>query len=198
MPSGADIYRKSLRDNVRGYRTGAFDYIQFWEVMVATIERRLPQAWYEGAKECGITPAELSLEERQALRNAVTNEINFIHKLAWAIEGDIEKYPERRTPTKGLFSRLDLWAQRYTDLQTRARLMACDDQKLKWVMGPTKEHCRSCLRLSNKVKRASYWKRVNVYPQRPINHNLECQGFGQCQLLPTDERCSPGPLPRLP
>jgi hypothetical protein len=76
--------------------------------------------------------------------------------------------------------------------------MACEDQKLQWVMGPTKEHCNSCLRLSNKIKRASYWRRVNVYPQSPPNPNLECNGFGLCQLLPTDERCSPGPLPRLP
>jgi hypothetical protein len=195
---GADNYRKSLRDAMRGYRTRSIDYDQFWQAMTATIQRRLPQAWYEGAKECGILPADLSPEERMALQQTVVNEMSFISKLAQAIDEDREKHPERKTPSKSLFARLDMWAQRYTDLQSRARLMACEDQKLKWVLGPTKEHCPSCLKVAEKVKRASYWRRVNIYPQRPINPNLECQGFGQCQLLPTDERCSPGPLPRLP
>lgn len=199
MANGATIYRKSLRDAVRGYRTQSIDYDQFWQSMVAAIQRRLPQAWYEGAKECGVLPADLSPQERMALQNAITNEMTFVTKLAQAVDEDREKYPDRKTPSKGLFSRLDMWAQRYTDLQSRARLMACEDQKLKWTLGVgVAEHCPSCLKVANKVKRASYWKRVNVYPQRPPNPNLECSGFGQCELLPTDERCSPGPLPRLP
>lgn len=199
MPSGADIYRKSLRDSVRAYRTQSIDYDQFWEAMTATIRRRLPQAWYEGAKSCGVAPADLSPEERMALQNAIVNEMSFVTKLAHAVDVDRESHPERKTPTKSLFGRLDMWAQRYTDLQSRARVMACGDQKLQWVRGATKEPCRSCIRLGGKIKRASYWRRVNVYPQRPINHSLECEGFNcLCQLLPTDERCSPGPLPRLP
>jgi hypothetical protein len=198
MPSGLDIYRKSLRDNVRGLFSQALDYDQFWSAMTATIQRRLPQAWYEGAQDCGIQPADLSPEERMALQQAIVNEMGFIAGLAQAIEEARAQHPDRKTPTPRLFSRIDLWAARYSDLQSRARLMACEDQKLAWVMGPTKEHCSSCLRLSGKVKRASYWRRVNVYPQSPPNPNLECSGFGLCQLLPTDERCSPGPLPRLP
>jgi hypothetical protein len=198
MPSGLDIYRKSLRDAVRGYFSQVLDYDQFWEAMTATIQRRLPQAWYEGAQDCGIQPADLSPEERMALQQAIVNEMGFITGLAQAIEEARAQHPDRKTPTSALFGRVDLWAARYSDLQSRARVMACEDQKLQWTLGPTKEHCPSCLKLSNKVKRASYWRRVNVYPQSPPNPNLECNGFGLCQLLPTDERCSPGPLPRLP
>jgi hypothetical protein len=195
MPSGLDIYRKSLRDNVRGLWSGALDYDQFWDAMTATIQRRLPQAWYEGAKDCGVMPADLSPEERLALQQAIVNEMSFIAKFADAIMAGSKARGGKLQP---LLTRVSRWAQRYADLQNRARLMACEDQKLQWVMGPTKEHCNSCLRLSNKVKRASYWRRVNVYPQSPPNPNLECKGFGLCQLLPTEERCSPGPLPRLP
>jgi len=195
MPSGLDIYRRSLRDNVRGLWSGSIDYDQFWEAMTATIQRRLPQAWYEGAKDCGVLPADLSPEERMALQQAIVNEMGFITKFADDIMARSKVGGGKLQP---LLTRVDRWAARYVDLQSRARLMACEDQKLMWTMGPTKEHCNSCLRLSNKVKRASYWRRVNVYPQSPPNPNLECDGFGLCQLLPTEERCSPGPLPRLP
>jgi len=200
MPSGLDIYRKSLCDNLRGYFSRVVDYDQFWDAMTATIQRRLPAAWYEGAKDCGVLPADLSPEERMALQQAIDNEMSFIAGLAQAIEEARAQHPGRKTPTAALFSRIDKWAARYADLQNRARLMACEDQKLMWVMGPTKEHCSSCLKLGAppKVKRASYWRRVGVHPQNPPNPNLECDGWGQCQLLPTDERCSPGPLPRLP
>jgi len=195
MPSGLDIYRKSLRDNVRGLWTGSIDYDQFWEAMTATIQRRLPQAWYEGAKDCGVLPVDLSPEERMALQQAIVNEMSFIAKFADAIMAGSKARGGKLQP---LLTRVSRWAARYTDLQNRVRLMACEDQKLQWVRGPTKEPCNSCLRLSGKIKRASYWRRVNVYPQSPPNPNLECNGFGLCQLLPTDERCSPGPLPRLP
>jgi len=195
MPSGLDIYRKSLRDNVRGLWGGVIDYDQFWEAMTATIQRRLPQAWYEGARDCGVQPADLSPEERMALQQALVNEMSFVTKFADDIMAGSKAKGGNLQP---LLARVERWAARYSDLQSRARVMACGDQKLQWVMGPTKIHCPSCLKLSNKVKRASYWRRVNVHPQSPPNPNLECNGFGLCQLLPTDERCSPGPLPRLP
>jgi len=196
MPNGAAVYRKSLRDAVRALWTGSIDYDQFFESMTAAIRRRLPQAWYDGSKECGILPADLSPAERMALQQAVVNEMTFITKFANAIEAGSRARGGKLRP---LLTRVELWAQRYTDLQSRARVMACGDKKLKWVRGDTVEPCRSCIRLGNKVKRASYWRRVNVYPQRPVNHSLECEGYNcLCQLLPTDERCSPGPLPRLP
>ena len=197
MPSGLDIYRKSLRDNVRGLWGGVIDYDQFWEAMTATTQRRLPQAWYEGAKDCGIMPADLSPEERTALQQAIVSEMSFVAKFDDDIMAGSKARGGKLQP---LLARVERWAARYTDLQSRARVMACEDQKLAWVMGPTKIHCPSCLKLGAppKVKRASYWRRVGVYPQNPPNPNLECNGWGQCQLLPTDERCSPGPLPRLP
>jgi hypothetical protein len=195
MPSGLDIYRKSLRDAVRGLWGGVLDRDQFYDAMMATLQRRLPQAWYEGAQDCGIQPADLSPEERNALQQAMANEMSFILKFADDIMAGSKAKDGKLGP---LLARVDLWAARYSDLQSRARVMACEDQKLQWVLGPTKEHCPSCLKLSGKIKRASYWQRVNVYPQNPPNPNLECNGFGLCQLLPADERCSPGPLPRLP
>ena len=72
------------------------------------------------------------------------------------------------------------------------------DPKLRWVLGPTKTHCRTCSKLSGKVKRASWW-RDNVMPQQPPNESLECQGWKcGCVLEPTDEPLSRGRMPNVP
>ena len=76
-----------------------------------------------------------------------------------------------------------------------ARTMADANQKLVWGLGPT-EHCRTCLKLDGKVKRAEVWAAANIRPQSP---DLACGGWRcQCTLEPTDAPASPGPLPRIP
>lgn len=193
MPSGLDIYRKSLRDAVRGLWGGVLDRDQFYDAMIATIQRRLPQAWYDGSKDCGILPADLSPEERNALRQAMVNEMSFVLKFADDIMAGSKA---RGGKLKPLLIRVEMWTNRYRDVVNRAKQMACADQKLVWVLNPTKENCNSCIKLNGKVKRASQWKRAGIRPQHP---DLECGGWRcGCELIVTDERLSMGPLPRLP
>lgn len=194
MPTGAEIYRKSLRDSVRGLHKGVIDYDQFWESMSLAIRRMLTRAYQEAGKECGIVPADFSPEERMELENAIVGELQHVSKFAANIIED-RKAGGKLKPQ---LASVDRWVNRYTDVQSRARIMMCGDGKLVWALGDTTEHCKSCLRLANKVKRASYWRRLGIHPQRPPNPNLECEGWGQCQLLPTDLPQSRGPLPKLP
>lgn len=195
MPSGAAIYCKSLRDNVRGLWTGSIDYDQFWESMTATIRRRLPQAWHEGAKEGGLLPSELTPNERMALQNAIVDEMSHIIQFANAIEEDSKA---RGGKLKPLLSRAAMWCNRYEEIRMRARALAAADMKVRWTLGDA-EHCKTCLRLDGKIKRNSYWLRKRILPRVAGAPYLECKGYNcQCTLVPTDERCSPGPLPRLP
>ncbi len=91
------------------------------------------------------------------------------------------------------------WTLRAPDVQNQARTLACGDKKLKWIRGPTSDGCRTCIRLDGKIKRASTWQRAGVHPQRPDNPTIECRGFRcLCELRPTDEPLSRGPLPRFP
>lgn len=196
MPSGASLYRRSLRANVRALWSGAVDYEQFWDAMTVTIQRRLAQAWYEGAGEAGILPAELSPAERQVLQNAIVAEMSYITKLSDAVIAGSKVKGGKLAP---LLDRVEMWTNRYEELKVRARAMAAADMKVVWVLGATEVHCSSCLKLAGKVKRNSYWLRTGVLPRVAGAWYLECQGYKcDCTLEPTDLHLSRGPLPKLP
>jgi hypothetical protein len=192
MPSGLNIYRKSLRDNVRGLWGGVIDYMQFTRAMMSTIDRRLRQAWLEGAQACDISEDELTPEEQIAMHQAITNEFGFIQGFANDIEMGSKASGGQLKP---LLIRVEMWANRYRDVVNRAKQMACANRKLAWILGATTEHCRDCLKYNGRVYRGSTWARYEIRPQSP---NLACHGFNcLCILEPTDERCMPGRPPAM-
>ena len=194
--AGAANYRNGIRAAVRGLWLGAFDFYQFYDALDVTIRNGLTTAWYEGAAECGILPADLSPTERAAIAQAIAGELGHIDSFATEIEAGSKANGGKVGP---LLARAEMWILRYQDVVNRAKVMACADQKLEWVLGLTKEHCSTCLKLTGKVKRASYWQQVGVRPQSPPNPLLECGGWAcLCNLIITDAPMSKGPLPNLP
>lgn len=194
---GTAAYRRALRAAANGLWSGAIDFVQFYDTVEIAMTRHLTLSWYEGAKECGITPAELTPEERQALQTAIIGEAGHIFTFGDFVEQNSKANGGKRGV---VYERVEMWVLRARDVKNQARVMACADQKLEWVRGPTLEGCTTCdIKLSGKVKRASYWARIGVRPQNPPNPLLECGGWGcLCQLLPTDKPLSKGPLPKLP
>jgi hypothetical protein len=189
----ADSYRRNIRAATRALWLGAMDFDQFFAAMETAIRMGIPQAWHEGARECGVQPSELTSEERLAMQRAVLDELNYVTDFGLVIEAGSKANGGKLTP---LMNRAALWVNRYKDITNRAKTMACGDQKLMWVLGKTKEHCASCLKLNGKVKRASQWDRAGIRPQHP---DLECGGWRcECSFEPTDEPMSKGPLPRIP
>lgn len=188
----AASYARDVRGIARALWNGSFDYDQAFGFMWEIIPIGLTTAWHAGARECGILPADMSPDEKQALATAIRAERGYIN-------GFLAFVDEHSKANGGKFAtvkaRADLWGYRYIDVQNRARLMACADQRLEWVWTPEKEHCVDCGRLNGKTKRASYWARFDIRPQSP---RLACKGFQcGCNLVPTDKPLSRGPLPRL-
>lgn len=200
--TGAASYRQAIRAAARGLWVGALDYYQAYDSLITTIENRIPQAWYEGAAACAVSPSELSPEERRQMQLAKMNEVNHIDDLLTWVEQNSKAEGGKLGVvggTGGIMARIELWASRYKDIVNRAKVMACGDRKLMWRLGPTKVHCKSCLRLDGKVKRASYWQKIEVRPRHPPNSNLECEGWiCLCVFELTNEPMSKGPLPKLP
>lgn len=192
--AGIDQYRTALRSVTRGYWSGVIDLNQFFDEMRTAMNRRLTQAWDEGAAECGIKPDEYTIEEQLALGNAISKELSNLPDFALRI--DQNKVNEGKLAP--LLDRAGtLWGNRYNDLKNRAKVLACKDQKLEWIIGPTEEHCPSCSRLNGKVKRGSVWQSSGVQPQNPPNGRLQCGGWNcLCELRQTDRAVSRGPLPR--
>lgn len=187
-------YRAVLRSAVRGLWSGAIVVAQFDENMRLAISRYLTEAFNAGAKECGIKPDELTIDEQQALADMLVAETTFVSGFATAIDEGSRANKGKLTP---LFTRLEMWVNRYNDIKNQAKILTCKDVKLEWIYGDT-VHCSTCLSLNGKVKRASQWQASGIQPQSPPNDMLECGGWRcQCTLQQTDKPVSKGPLPRF-
>jgi hypothetical protein len=176
--------------------TDTTDFDGFFEAMVVAIERHITLAWHTGAKDCGVLPDELTRDERIRLQQSINYEKQWITGLGLTIEENSRANGGKLGP---LFNRIEVWIGRWEGTRDEARAMACRDKKLKWVLGPTEESCRSCLSLNGKVKRASWWAEMGILPRVHNAPYLECGGWRcLCELVPTNERASPGPMPGLP
>lgn len=174
-------FRKGLRSAVRGLFEGVLDVGDFDNAMEKTINRNLRQAWEEGASACGISPSDYTDQEKEAINKFLLNQYQYIPDFTVAI---IDNKKSDNPDLNKLYSRTELWVNRYGEAENQAKLMACADQKLKWTINGKgkgcKEHCSSCLKLNGKVKRASYWNKVGIRPQSP---DLECGGWRCCCTL---------------
>lgn len=180
--------------NQAGVMAATGNYQLFAVGMAYEIRTYLTQSFLQGFAACGFSPSEVSGTELQELQDIINNEMFYVVRLG----NSIVALRDAGHLLSDLYPRLEVWANRYVDVYNRAQVMACGDQKLIWVLGET-EHCKSCLKLEGKVKRASFWAEHNVHPQSPPNGNLECGGWNcGCALEPTTKPLSPGPLPSLP
>lgn len=180
-------YQAGLRSALRGFWKGTLTQGQFTDAMESAIQRGLTQAWIDGAKQCGVKQDELTDKELGALTEAIKSEFSHV--------GDLAGYVEEQEKLTTLFGRLNLWTNRYMDIQNRAKVMACADKKLEWRLGATEHHCKTCPKLHGKVKRGSQWQASGLRPQSPPNPCLECGGWRcLCSLQVTDKSVSRGSL----
>lgn len=194
--AGIDTYRASLRSITRGLWSGALSVDQFEAEMRNVINRRLSQAWEEGAAECGIKPDEFTTQEFLALGTVIQEELTHIGGFAEAIQQGSRANGGKLGP---LLIRAGLWVNRYAEVRDHAKQMACGNQKLEWVLNAA-ESCRSCLRLSGQVRRASVWEAAGL---RPKARQLACmQSSGgvpvcKCEFRVSDRPSNRGPLPKI-
>lgn len=158
------------------------------------IEQQFERAWKQGLKLAGMTWDEQTDDELNYLVQAIRDEQN--RTLGFALE--ILEARESGKPVSPFYARVPLWAKRYTQTVNQALAMAKTNPKLEWQLGATEKHCRTCLKLNGRVKRASFWSQT-VLPQGGPNPKLECQGWEcDCKLVVSKKPLSKGPLPSLP
>lgn len=184
------IFRKGLRAAVRGLFEGVLDVGDFDNTMEKTINRNLRQAWKEGALECGIGEDEYSEAEAKALDAFILNQYEFIAGLTVAI---IDNKKSDEPNIEKLFSRTNLWVDRYSEAKANGHAMACADQKARFDLGRAKEHCGTCKGLNGRVYRYSTWVKYNAVP--PHNWNFECRGGCRCSLVTTSDPITKGRFP---
>lgn len=162
---------------------------------MSAIERYLKEAWLAGALECGLQEDEQSDEERSAMYNLISNQFGHLGAFAAAIVNESKTEGGKLGP---LLDRGEMWVGRYQQAFEQGKAMACADRKLKWTLGEA-EHCSSCVKLSGKVKRASFWSTSGILPRVAGCSYLDCHGYNcACTLEPTDEPMTRGRMPSLP
>jgi hypothetical protein len=193
--AGIDSFRAGLRSAVRALWNGTFTFGEFVRSMDSTIQRRLTQAYNEGAAVCGVLAAELTEEERIERQRFISNQVLFVGDFGL----DIQENPQGVGLLRTHFKRIELWVNQYPSIAERGKAAACGDRKMLWQIDPRKDSCPTCLALNGKVRRASWWRQNNLRPRNAPNPSLDCEGWAcGCELSPTDLQASRGPMPRVP
>jgi hypothetical protein len=187
-------YGRGIRAAVRGLWKGDFDIMDALDQFISTIQRGLRRAWLEGASKAGITEVELTPDELSQIETITGEEISHILPFLEAVNENNKASGAKLSPH---LERSIKWLGRYSQVMNMAMQSASTNPKLKWVLGKA-EHCESCLRLANKVKRASQWEEADLRPQSPrlaCMQNAKGVPVCKCEFQVTDERLSPGKLP---
>jgi hypothetical protein len=174
------------------------DLDQSFDLFVFNIRAGLTAAWHRGMRSVGLQPVDMTPQERIELAQIIQNETSRVFPFLIDVEQNSKANGGKLGPHT---TRVNTWANRFPDVENRARLVAQNDPKLEWqinVVRQVEHNCNTCLRLNGKVKRASAWQRADLHPQNPPNPHLECEGWlCGCALLPSDKPLSRGPLPRV-
>ena len=200
-----DHYLRQIYSLVDGLFDGEISQDDFIDGMAEIIPVQLTKAWNEGMRENGLDPEGDMLEEWQLeLDGVILSEFDFVDGFAAAIVDEANK----DDPTlDAMHARADLWANRYNDVYSLAKLLTSEGtQKFKWSLGGTEEHCWICQALDGIVAFSREWEQAGFRPQEPPNDLLSLTNDGEkgcggwrcdCNLEPTNERRTVRALDRL-
>lgn len=186
-----NTYQRALRELALALWKDDITPSDFRVRMSKRISDSFDEAFMAGVKQGGLSREDLDGNELDRLTQAIYQEINHVGNLAEWIDANSRSNGGR---LRDVYSRVDNWVVRYQQMEKLGFATANKDKKLKWVLDPRKEHCRSCKGLNGQVRRGSYWTKNNLVPQSP---RLECFLGCGCDLKPTDDPVSRGKMPRL-
>ena len=189
--TAAETFGLGIRAAGRILWRGEGDIGEFIDSIDSAVRLGYERAWREGAATCNILPADRTTEEQATLDGFImTAQLHYMGLASFLMDNS------RANGGKwgSVLPRLAIWTNRYEEVKATAQQMSCKDQKLMWVYGDT-EHCVDCLRLNERVYRASIWEKYNL---RPRQRELACRGYNcQCRFVVTDKPVTPGRPPNL-
>ena len=200
-----DTFEKSVESFGRSVRSAARilwrgddpnAFFNFVDTLNAAVFRGYEQAWREGALVCGLLPGDRTPEEQAVLAEYISVAQSRIMPL-----GDFIQVHSRANGGKwgDLQSRLNIWINRYAEVKARAQQVSCKDSKFRWVVDPRKESCSTCLKLNNRIYRASIWQKYDIFPRDTRPGHLNCHGFNcGCVFQMTTDPITPGRPPNVP
>ena len=201
-----EMYQRQLWSYALDFFRGDMSDAEFESAFFAAIEGQLTKAWNEGADEVGVLPEDFTDEDNAIIEGIIADEQSYVTNLGVAILDAIEALVDPKKITEEELNafrsefgaRVDIWTNRYVDVNNQAKLHFGGKEKLVWRLGATEEHCESCLALDGIVAYAEEWDEAGVHPQGPPNGAISCGGWRcDCTLDSTNERRTRDALGRI-
>jgi hypothetical protein len=190
LGDGQGQYKQALAGEARKLWSGGQSPFEFADNMFSVMRRNFTLAWRDGARIMGVKEIgdaeNLRIQEfTQAQAQYLPNLIDFIQsnsKQSGGKFGDLDV-------------RLDMWAMRWREMWNEARLFYTENEHLKWVIDPVKDHCVDCLALNGRVYSRNMWEKYGLRPQMS---ELACGGYlCGCRFVKTSEPFTAGHPPAL-
>jgi hypothetical protein len=127
-------------------------------------------------------------QDQDALDEYIAVNLDSVGKLADDIYSDKYQDTEERDGVALLLLRLGLWTMNAYALATMGQVLndANSEKRYMFILGPTSDHCESCLRLNGQVHTGSEW--ADHPDSLPRSHGLACGGWRcLCVLEETSE-----------
>lgn len=183
-----EMYQRQLWSYALDFFRGDISDAEFESSFFAAIEGQLTKAWNEGADEVGVLPEDYTDEDNAIIDGIIADEKEYVDGLGVAILDAIEAKMTLDAFRSEFGARIDIWSNRYSDVNNQAKLHFGGKEKLKWVLGDAK-HCATCEALNGIIAYAEEWEISGFHPQQPENPLLECGGWHcACELMTTNER----------
>lgn len=150
-----------------------------WSGYVRQLLRKtIHKAFLDGMEDGGVEGEQPDDEEKVIINEFIQNQAAYVTGL-----GDAVKAKQVTTAV----GRGVMWYNKSVAPMYQAGLAsAAGNVMVEWVLGPTKEHCRSCAAYNGQRHRYKSWLRVGAIPQ---SDTLECGGFNcLCHLVPVRAR----------
>ena len=171
-----NYYLRVLKKDINRLYGGEINTNLFVDNLAGYVERQMRRAWNEGMRLNGLDPKDMTAEWEAIYQELVVSEYEYIERLA----GEIVQAKLDGKPVDQFISRVELWANRYTDVVNRSLAATKPDQLLRWEYGATEEHCTDCAARAGTAKTGKEWE-ADILPQ---SHDLECGGWRcDCRLV---------------
>jgi hypothetical protein len=183
-------YARQLDKDVRDLFNGKMTEREFTDRQVDRIDNQFNRAWNEGMRANGLDPKrDMTDEWAKVLDDRKVKELDYIEGYASQIAdagkagGDIEPFR----------ARVDMWSNRYNEVQDLAKVTTRPEDRFEWVEGPTSDKCDNCLALDGIVATGKDWAESGWKPQ---SYDLACHGYHcQCRWEQTDKPLTKGGIP---
>jgi len=178
-----NYYTRTLWEMTRSLYGGSLSRDDFIDKMVNLLEGQLTRAWNAGMRENGLDVIQdMNAEWRFKLTNIITDEFDYVERLA----DDVLRAAADGVEVAGFRGRVDLWVNRYNEVQNTARVETANYYDLfEWVLGSTKASCTDCQRFAGRRYTAERWLQMGYMPQ---SRKLECVVWNcLCELVKVEQ-----------